>query len=69
MKTSLWAVGILLLFFAGVVASDIAESLFGPSERFWWALLAMLLGLAAVSWWRVLRGSGNDVAESKRGTL
>jgi ABC-type uncharacterized transport system permease subunit len=67
-KTSLWAVGILPLLYAGVVASDIAESLFGPSDGFWWAPVAMLLGLAAVAWWRVLRGSGNDVAESKRGT-
>ncbi len=68
MKTSLWAVGILLLLYTSVVISDIAASLFGPADGFWWAPTAVLLGFAAIAWWRVLRGFGNDSAESKRGT-
>lgn len=68
MKTSLYAVGLLLLVYAWVVIADIAFARFGWANGFWWASLAMLLGLAAVAWWRVLRGPGNDVAESKRGT-
>ena len=68
MKTGLWAVGILLLLYTSVVISDIAASLFGPADGVRWAPLAMLLGLIAVAWWRLLRGSGDEAAESKRGT-
>ena len=68
MKTSLYGVGFLLSLYASVVIADIAFDVFGLAGGVRWAPLAMLLGLIAVAWWRLLRGSGDEAVESKRGT-